>query len=198
MHLKSIACTTFVLACIVGGNTFSQTVNSKTSATKNTSSQVAKPHAELKVTVENGVAVSQLKTLNAGSPKESVTIEIEGFQSNKGTCAIMFVSDKLKYYEIDPRKPRTKWIECTATATDSPISGKKSKFIIHNVPHGEYVVAAFHDKNGNKLLDANFVGLPKEAYGFSRGVRWGIKIPKWETANIKVDRKNKTFTIKVR
>jgi uncharacterized protein (DUF2141 family) len=33
---------------------------------------------------------------------------------------------------------------------------------------GTYVLAAFHDVNGNGKLDKNFFGIPTEPYGFSR------------------------------
>ena len=35
------------------------------------------------------------------------------------------------------------------------------------VPAGEYVCAIFQDENANGLLDANLIGIPKEAAGFS-------------------------------
>lgn len=40
---------------------------------------------------------------------------------------------------------------------------------------GTYVLAAFHDLNGNGKLDRNFFGIPTEPYGFSRP-----PVSKWE------------------
>lgn len=38
-----------------------------------------------------------------------------------------------------------------------------------SLPHaGTYVLAAFHDLNGNGKLDRNMLGIPTEPYGFSR------------------------------
>lgn len=39
---------------------------------------------------------------------------------------------------------------------------------IEDLPPGEYALAIFHDENGNKQLDKNWLGIPKEAVGFSR------------------------------
>lgn len=36
-----------------------------------------------------------------------------------------------------------------------------------NIPYGQYCVSLFHDINHNKILDKNFLGIPKEGYGFS-------------------------------
>jgi len=36
-----------------------------------------------------------------------------------------------------------------------------------NIPNGKYAIAVFLDENGNNKLDQNFLGIPKEKYGFS-------------------------------
>jgi uncharacterized protein (DUF2141 family) len=40
---------------------------------------------------------------------------------------------------------------------------------IEDLPDGEYAVAIFHDENGNKNLDTNMLGIPKEDIAFSIG-----------------------------
>ena len=37
----------------------------------------------------------------------------------------------------------------------------------NNVKYGTYSVNIFHDENSNKDIDKNFIGIPKEGYGFS-------------------------------
>jgi len=41
--------------------------------------------------------------------------------------------------------------------------------------NGRYTVAIYHDENGNKEFDRNFLGIPTEGYGFSQnpGFRFG-------------------------
>ena len=36
-----------------------------------------------------------------------------------------------------------------------------------DLPAGKYAVQVMHDENGNNQLDANFLGIPSEGYGFS-------------------------------
>lgn len=43
-------------------------------------------------------------------------------------------------------------------------------------------VAVIHDANGNRDMDRNLVGIPLEAYGFSRGVRPRFGAPKFADA----------------
>ena len=35
------------------------------------------------------------------------------------------------------------------------------------LPRGQYAVVVLHDENGNKKLDTNLIGIPKEGYGVS-------------------------------
>ncbi|MDX1629628.1 MAG: DUF2141 domain-containing protein [Fulvivirga sp.] len=48
------------------------------------------------------------------------------------------------------------------------ITAEGKKTIQLNLPKGEYAIGAFHDLNGNGKLDKNFVGIPKEGFGFSK------------------------------
>src|SRR5579862_3240653 len=40
-------------------------------------------------------------------------------------------------------------------------------YVFHDLPAGKYALAVFHDENENGQLDKNFVGIPREGYGFS-------------------------------
>jgi uncharacterized protein (DUF2141 family) len=45
------------------------------------------------------------------------------------------------------------------------------QYVFHDLPAGKYALSAFHDENDNGKLDKNFVGYPKEGYGFSNDAR---------------------------
>jgi uncharacterized protein (DUF2141 family) len=40
-------------------------------------------------------------------------------------------------------------------------------FLIEDLPAGSYALSIFHDVNANGELDSNFIGYPKEPFGFS-------------------------------
>jgi uncharacterized protein (DUF2141 family) len=48
-------------------------------------------------------------------------------------------------------------------------------------PAGTYAIVAMHDENANGKLDKNFVGVPREGYGASKGAR-GAFGPKYDDA----------------
>ena len=54
------------------------------------------------------------------------------------------------------------------------------------IPDGEYAIAFFIDANGNKKLDKNFLGIPKEQYGFSNNAMGTLSAPTFEQAKFKV------------
>jgi uncharacterized protein (DUF2141 family) len=56
-----------------------------------------------------------------------------------------------------------------------------------NLPPGRYAAAAFQDFNGNGKLDKNFLGIPKEPYGFSQEARGSIGPPTFAEAAITLD-----------
>ncbi len=47
---------------------------------------------------------------------------------------------------------------------------------------GKYAAAIFHDRNNNGKLDKNFIGIPKEGYGFSNNARGTFGPPDFEEA----------------
>lgn len=55
------------------------------------------------------------------------------------------------------------------------------------LPPGRYALSLFQDMNGNRRLDTNFIGIPKEASGSSNNppARWGP--PKFADALVTVD-----------
>ncbi len=61
---------------------------------------------------------------------------------------------------------------------DRPIKGitgaikdKESIIIISGLLPGKYSFKYFHDANDNKKLDTNWIGIPKEGFGFSNNAK---------------------------
>ncbi len=54
------------------------------------------------------------------------------------------------------------------------------------IPDGEYAIALFIDLNGNKKIDKNFLGIPKEQYGFSNNAMGKLSAPTFVQAQFTV------------
>ncbi len=59
--------------------------------------------------------------------------------------------------------------------------------VLRELPAGEHAVAAFHDANGDGELNANFVGMPTECYGFSNDARGFMGPPSFDDAAFSLD-----------
>ena len=64
-----------------------------------------------------------------------------------------------------------------------------------DIPYGEYGIAIFQDKNGNKKLDTNFVGYPSEPFAFSNNFRPKFSAPKFKDCKISFSKMNNSFSI---
>ncbi len=55
-----------------------------------------------------------------------------------------------------------------------------------DVPEGSYAVSIGHDLNGNRRVDANFIGLPTEQWGVSNNARPNLRAPRFDEAMFKL------------
>lgn len=63
-----------------------------------------------------------------------------------------------------------------------PRTGPVTTVTIPGLAPGRYAVAAFHDTDGNGTLTLWPIGMPKEAYGFSRDARGRFGPPGFDAA----------------
>jgi uncharacterized protein (DUF2141 family) len=89
-----------------------------------------------------------LTYINAQS---NLTVEILNLESNKGV-AIVDLMDKDEESVMD---------------LTSEIADNKCTLIFKDLKNGQYAIRYFHDENKNEELDTNFIGIPKEGFGFS-------------------------------
>jgi len=69
-------------------------------------------------------------------------------------------------------------------------------YTIRDLPGGEYAVAIFHDKNSDKICNTNFLGVPKEGFGFSKNFKPRFSSPDFKECKIDLD-SNMTIAIKL-
>ncbi len=67
-----------------------------------------------------------------------------------------------------------------------PVDAKTLNYTFKDLPHNDYAVAIFHDKNNNGKLDKNAFGIPLEPYGFSQNARARFSAPPFNDAKIEL------------
>jgi uncharacterized protein (DUF2141 family) len=65
-------------------------------------------------------------------------------------------------------------------------NGEKVNVVIENIPAGEYAISVIHDENDNEELDVNFLGIPKEGFGFGNDAKGSFGPPSFEKAKVKI------------
>lgn len=67
-------------------------------------------------------------------------------------------------------------------------------YTFKNLPPGTYAVGVIDDENDNGKLDTNFLGIPKEGFGFSNNVT-AMRKPTFEEAHVDVSQQDATILI---
>ncbi|MFP2924046.1 DUF2141 domain-containing protein [Pyxidicoccus sp. 3LG] len=98
--------------------------------------------------------------LGASAEAATLTLNLDGLREAKGHVYISVAADAAAF--DDKGKP--------AVVRRVEVTGPKLTITIPDLAPGTYAVSLFHDANGNGKLDTNFIGIPKEGYGFSNNV----------------------------
>lgn len=104
------------------------------------------------------------------SQQHTLTIEVDGFDNDKGQLVLGVCNKKEKF------------LKEFAFGDVVMIKNKKATVVIKNLPSGEYAISLFHDVNSNYILDKNMFGIPSEDYGFSNNPKVIFGPPNYDEA----------------
>ncbi|HEY3356838.1 MAG TPA: DUF2141 domain-containing protein [Polyangia bacterium] len=113
----------------------------------------------------------------AHGPAATITVRVLGLRNDKGKvrCALFHSPNGF------PTKP-----DRGLGTERSLIQHREAVLVFAGHPPGTYALACFHDENNNSKLDTNWLGIPKEGYGFSNDVRVHFSPPRFEQARFAV------------
>lgn len=103
------------------------------------------------------LSLVSLKVANAETTTK-LTVVVNGIRQQKG--AICF-----RVYASEKGFPMSNTSEIQSGCTR--ITGKSVSKSFYGLKPGKYAVAIVHDENGNRKLDTDFFGIPKEGFGIS-------------------------------
>jgi uncharacterized protein (DUF2141 family) len=93
---------------------------------------------------------------------------------------------------------RERFLKQCAFSASAPAQAGETTVEVKGVPAGTWAVLAYQDENGNGELDRNLIGMPKEAYGFSRDARGRFGPPGFEDAAIEVGEAPAVASVRLR
>lgn len=118
--------------------------------------------------------VSSLLLLTGlGASAATVEVRVSGVAGGKGKVNVA-VCDRERFLK-----------QCLYSAS-VPAQAGETVVVLKDIPPGTWAVLAYQDENENSQLDRNFIGIPKENYGFSRNAAGRFGPPGFEDAAIEV------------
>lgn len=119
------------------------------------------------------VAIFTLSSVFAQEGK-TIKVNISGIQGSEGMMMVALYNSEDSFL----KKP--------FMASFAGIKDKKSELVFKNVPSGTYAISCFYDKNSNKKLDSNCIGIPKEQYGMSNNAKGFMGPPSFKDAKFSI------------
>jgi uncharacterized protein (DUF2141 family) len=78
------------------------------------------------------------------------------------------------------------------------VPSSEARCDFEDIPPGNYALVVLHDENMNGKIDTDWLGVPKEGYGFSNNAKVAFKTPSFNDASFVYDGKTLDLTIALR
>jgi len=119
---------------------------------------------------------------------QNVEVIVRGIRSDKGQIAIGIFKDD-ETFQKEEAFIEKKFVK-------KNISNREMK-IQFSLEPGIYGLSLLDDENSNGKMEYNFLGIPKEGFGFSDYYHTGLTKPKFDSFKFRID-KDQTRTITIR
>jgi uncharacterized protein (DUF2141 family) len=118
--------------------------------------------------------VSQVNA--APTPQCTLVVHVTGFRNQKGVAGGTVFNSPDGWPENNAKAYHHEHVA---------IVDKKAT-LTFTLPPGRYGVAVLHDENENQKMDRNWLGIPKEGFGFANNPHVALKAPPFQKATIQV------------
>jgi len=126
----------------------------------------------------------------AAADAQNVEVTITGIRSSEGQVGIGVFRDNETF-----RKEQA-YLELEFEKKDVSDGEMKIRFTL---PPGTYGIALLDDENSDDVMEYNFLGLPKEGFGFSDYYHTGLTMPKFDAFRFDiVEGQRKSINIRIR
>ncbi|MGA7886143.1 MAG: DUF2141 domain-containing protein [Acidobacteriaceae bacterium] len=112
----------------------------------------------------------------AGQPLCTLRIHVTGFRNQKGQAGGAVYASPQGWPEN---------LQLAVVHGGFSI-GNREATETFQIPPGRYGVVVIHDENRNHKLDRNFLGIPKEGFGFANNPHVLLTAPPFQTASVEV------------
>jgi uncharacterized protein (DUF2141 family) len=117
---------------------------------------------------------------------------------NRLTVTVTNVKDGTGNVRVGLFTEKGKFLKETYQGKTVPAANNQVVVVFENIPSGKYAISVIHDENGNGELDSNFMGIPKEGFGFGNDAMGMFGPPSFEDAIIQCEGTDKAVSVKLR
>lgn len=110
-------------------------------------------------------------------------IEVSNIKTAKGTIWVGVYDNPKHLFDQDKAIVKGKKVSQTG----------RTYLSVNQLEYGNYVVAVFHDINGNGKLDQNAFGVPTEPYAFSKSPKSKWRLPTFDEIKFYFRRNNQVL-----
>ena len=123
----------------------------------------------------NSLFINQIVN-NPNTTNQDIKIVIEGVRSGKGKIVLAVFKDQEGFKNKKPIK--------RLVLNKSEFEGNE---IILSLDTGIYGISVLDDENDNNKMDYNFLGIPKEGFGFSNYYHEGLSKPHFDKFKFEIN-----------
>jgi uncharacterized protein (DUF2141 family) len=109
-------------------------------------------------------------------PHSTITVRIESLRNDKGTVYVSLFDNKKAFSDN----------KGAVLGGQARPANKTAVVVLDKVAPGRYALSFIHDENDDKKLDTNWIGIPKEGFGYSKDAMGKLGPPKFDEAVIDV------------
>ena len=122
------------------------------------------------------LALSLLVTSQSIFSQNSVTIDLQNIKGSKGMMQIAVFNKASSFPKAGGEYKLLQY----------KVSEGAKKFVINDLPDGDYAIAIHHDENSDGKMNTNMIGIPKEGYGFSKNFKPKFSAPKFSDCSVRI------------
>ncbi|NOU46372.1 MAG: DUF2141 domain-containing protein [Bacteroidales bacterium] len=134
------------------------------------------------------IAIFIFTTITSVIAQGDLNVTVTGIENTKGTIRIALFNNESGFPTDE-----TKAFKLVAIR----ITGESVNTIFKNLPYGKYAIAAFHDENNNSIFDTNFIGIPKEGNGVTKGTGKSLSTPNYSDATFQFTESSTNINIRL-
>jgi uncharacterized protein (DUF2141 family) len=109
-------------------------------------------------------------------PHSTITVRIEALRNDRGMVYVSLFDNKKAFGDN----------KGAVVSGQARPANRSAVVVLDKVVPGRYALSFIHDENDNKKLDTNWIGIPKEGFGYSKDAMGRFGPPKFDDAVLDV------------